>query len=162
MTTLRTLIHAGIILGVLVAGYPAAATQQTATDADQILAIHKSIIASHLKYDAEGVLAAEADDIILVSRGELLFPRKADRIAQFERYLGRVEFEEYHDLVDPIVRVSKDGTLGWLIAQVRISGTSTNSEGESIPFDWTWAWIELYEKRNGQWKRVGEVSNMKP
>jgi hypothetical protein len=25
-----------------------------------------------------------------------------------------------------------------------------------------WAWIELYEKRHGQWLRTGNVSNHKP
>ena len=33
--------------------------------------------------------------------------------------------------------------------------------GDDVPFDWTWAWIELYEKRGGRWVRVGNVSSQK-
>ena len=72
----------------------------------------------------------------------------------------------YRDLIDPIVRVSKDGTSGWLIAQVEIMGTRAaggeKANGERTRFHSVWAWIELYEKRDGRWYRVGEVSNVRP
>ena len=29
-------------------------------------------------------------------------------------------------------------------------------------FESVWAWIELYEKQEGEWKRIGNVSNRKP
>jgi hypothetical protein len=61
-----------------------------------------------------------------------------------------------------VVTVSDDGTLAWLVCQVRIEGTRTPPSGEPRPVDSTWAWIELYEKREGEWVRVGNVSNMKP
>lgn len=138
------------------------AQDQSGSDTEEILTIHKDLLASHLRNNVAGVLKAEADKIVVVSRGEVLFPTKVERAMQFERYLKQVEFEEYRDLISPIVRVSKDGTLGWLIAQVRIVGTQTDSDGTSIPIESTWAWIELYEKHDGRWFRVGEVSNVKP
>jgi hypothetical protein len=49
-----------------------------------------------------------------------------------------------------------------LIAQVKITGNQLGRQGEKVPFDSIWAWIELYEKREGRWFRVGEVSNIKP
>lgn len=138
------------------------AQEQSRSDIEEILTIHKDLLASHLKNNVAGVLEAEADKIMVVSRGEVLFSTKVERAMQFERYLKRVEFEEYRDLISPIVRVSNDGTLGWLIAQVRIVGTQTDIDGTSIPIESTWAWIELYEKHDGRWLRVGEVSNVKP
>lgn len=129
---------------------------------EDILKLHKAILASHLAYDAGAVLASESDQIIVVSRCEVQFRSKRERFDQFERYLKSVEFEEHRDLIDPIVRVSDDGTLGWLIARVKITGNRTGSDGEKTPFESTWAWIELYEKHDGLWTRVGEVSNVKP
>ena len=138
------------------------AHERSRSDAEEILTIHKNLLASHLRNDVDGVLEAEADEIMVASRGEVLFPTKVERAMQFERYLKNVQFEEYRDLISPIVRVSRDGTLGWLIAQVRIVGTRMDSGGKSIPIESTWAWIELYEKREGRWLRVGEVSNVRP
>ncbi len=132
------------------------------SDIDQILKLHRELLESHIRYDAHGVLAAEPEEIIVVSGGEVRFPRKAERVSRYERYLENVEFTEYQDLIGPIVRVSDDGTLGWLIAQVKITGTVTDGDGEKTPIDSVWAWIELYEKRDGRWLRVGEVSNVKP
>ena len=151
-----------LVLGLLLVPQWSGAHERSGADEEQILAIHRGLIASHLNRDAKAIVAAEADEITVVSRGDVLLLKKADRLAQFENYLSQVEFKEYRDLVAPTVRVSEDGTLGWLIAQVRIRGSGRDNDGIIAPFEWTWAWIELYEKQSGKWLRVGEVSNMKP
>ncbi|UCG52944.1 MAG: hypothetical protein JSW58_05140 [Candidatus Latescibacterota bacterium] len=131
-------------------------------DAEAILRIHKELLDAHKNHDVDRLLAPESDQIIVVSRGEVTYQTKKERVPVFEQYLKSTEFEEYRDLIQPIVRVSKDGTLGWLIAQVEIAGSRTNSDDESLRIDSVWAWIELYEKKDGRWYRVGEVSNAKP
>lgn len=131
-------------------------------DVEEILAIHKALIAAHLEYDVDALLEAEPDSILVVSRGEVQHQKRAERIEQYRGYLGSARFSEYRDLIEPIVRVSEDGTMGWLIAQVKIAGQWSGDGSEAVPFDWTWAWIELYEKQDGRWRRIGEVSNMKP
>jgi len=95
------------------------AGDQSNDDADAILRLHQELLDSHIRHDVAGVLAAESEQLVVVSRGEVHFPSRAERFNQFERYLCSVEFEEYRDLIDPMVRVSDDGTLGWLIAQAR-------------------------------------------
>jgi hypothetical protein len=131
------------------------------SDIEQILKLHRELLESHIKYNAHGVLAAEPEQIIVVSGGEVRFSSKEERVSQYERYFKNVEFEEYRYLISPIVHVSDDGTLGWLIAQVKIIGTLTDGDGEKTEIDSIWAWIELYEKRDVRWIRVGEVSNVK-
>jgi hypothetical protein len=128
----------------------------------ELLRLHRELIEAHKEKDVERLLAAERNDIIQVSRGEVLFPKKSERVQSFSEYLDDVEFQEYRDLIEPIVRVSDDGTLGWLIAQVKIAGTRSGGEGERVRFESVWAWIELYEKREGRWRRIGEVSNLRP
>ena len=130
--------------------------------ADEILDIHKALLAAHLANSTKGVLAAEADTILVVGRGEVHLASKEERTQQFALYLERSEFEQYRDVIPPIIRVSADGTMGWLIAQVQIVGAETGDDGERVPIESTWAWIELYEKREGRWVRVGEVSSLKP
>lgn len=131
-------------------------------DAARLLELHREMLAAHRDNDVDRLLAVEPDEVVSVSRGEVRFPPKDERYALFKEYLESTEFEEYRDLIDPIVRVSEDGTLGWLICQVKIAGTRTLDNDEQVRVDSVWAWIELYEKKNGRWYRVGDVSNVKP
>jgi hypothetical protein len=73
--------------------------------------------------------------------------------------LRGVRFAEYVDTVAPVVHVSADGTAGWVIAQVRARGAEVGGARRPLQFESTW--IELYEKRAGGWRRVGNVSNFK-
>ena len=77
-------------------------------------------------------------------------------------YLQQTRFSKYADKVPPIVKVSSDGSLGWVIVQVEARGEQTTSTGAVESLEFVSAWIELYEKRNGRWVRVGNVSNFKP
>jgi ketosteroid isomerase-like protein len=138
------------------------AGQPANVDAEAILKIHQDLLAAHLSNDASGVLAAESEDPVVVTRGEVLFPTRDDRKQMFEGYLASTEFEQYRDLIDPIVRVSEDGTLGWLICQVEIVGRHKGISGDAAKLNSVWAWVELYEKRDGRWLRIGEVSNVRP
>ena len=76
-------------------------------------------------------------------------------------YLAATTFHEYRDLIEPVVAVSEDATLGWVIAQVYARGIQRQEDGTREPLEFTCAWIELYARREGRWLRVGNVSNFK-
>lgn len=129
-------------------------------DAAHLLALHQKSLEAHLASDVEMLLADEADDFVVVSRGNISHPTKAQRREFLGPYLQRTKFEEYRDSVEPIVRVSNDGTLGWVIVQVTARGTQQTAQGPQ-PLTFVSAWISLYEKRNGRWMRTGNVSNFR-
>ena len=131
-------------------------------DAAQLIAAHEQVIQAHLQKDVASWLAGEADEYVVANRGSIAYPTKAERAAVRQPYLAQTEFSEYRDLVPPIVKVSDDGTLGWLIAQVKVVGMRTPPDGQAINFEATWAWIELYEKIDGRWLNTGNLSNEKP
>jgi len=131
------------------------------TDAEQLLALHRIVLEAHLKSDVELLLKDETDDYVVVSRGEISNPTREERRKQFSSYLKSSRFEIYRDEVPPTVRVSDDGTLGWVIVQVVARGLQTDAGGEK-PLTFTSGWIELYEKRDGRWLRTGNVSSFKP
>ena len=124
-----------------------------------LLALHEEAMEAHRKSDVELLLRAEADDFVLVSRGEVSRPSLAQRRQFLGSYLKNVRFAEYVDTVAPVVHVSADGGTGWVIVQVRGRGSEIGGAGRSIQFES--GWIELYEKRDGRWLRVGNVSNFK-
>jgi hypothetical protein len=130
--------------------------------ASQLLALHADVLAAHLAGDAPALVSRESDDYVVGNRGEITFPSLEARTRQFTKYLGATRFSEYRDLVEPVVQVSPDGRLGWVIAQVGARGVQEQGDGTSQRVEFVCAWIELYESREGRWFRVGNVSTFRP
>lgn len=159
---LRTLWVAAFLVAAAVVAPVIAGEGPGNADVAEILRLHEKALAAHRANDIDMLLADAVDDYVMAGRGEISFPTRDERAKMMGPYFQQTEFTRYEDLVAPVVRVSGDGTLGWLICQVRMEGTRTMTTGEKLPVDSTWAWIELYEKRDGAWKRIGNLSNMKP
>ena len=128
----------------------------------ELLALHEEAMQAHRESNADLLLQSDARDFVSVNRGEIARPTLDTRRERFRQYLSTTRFSEYVDLVPPVVRVSKDGSLGWVIAQVRGVGVQTTQDGGSKPLAFESAWIELYERQGDKWARVGNVSNFKP
>jgi len=137
----------------------AASPVDTTSDRARLLALHEQAMEAHRKSDVELLLQADDADFVLASRGEISRPSLDERRQFLGSYLRGLRFAEYIDVVAPVVHVSADGTAGWVIAQVRARGTEVAGAGRSLQFES--AWIELYERRGGEWRRVGNVSNFK-
>lgn len=151
---------AGVVL--VTAHCSMTATTSTAKDDEAaLLALHRDGIEAHLQSDVDRLLAPESDDYVLVNRGVVSHPDKASRAASLGPYLRSVRFERYADAIEPIVKVSPDGRLGWVVAQVEVKGVARAQEGAEEPLELVSAWIELYEKRGDRWYRTGNVSNFK-
>jgi hypothetical protein len=128
----------------------------------QLLSLHRDVIDAHLRGDPAGITGRESEDYVLAGRGEITFPSLESRRERFAGYLGATTFTEYRDMVEPVVQVSPDGNLGWVIAQVEARGKQVSQDGTEELISFQWAWIELYERRDGRWFRVGNLSNFKP
>lgn len=136
--------------------------QSWTPDESRLLELHAQVMQAHLQSNVELLLQTEGDVYVVANRGQVTTPDPEARRGRFEPYLKNTRFIEYADMIPPIVRVSDDGTLGWVIVQVRARGEQTGAEGAIEPIAFESAWIELYEKRAGEWKRTGNVSNFKP
>ena len=145
----------------LVAGACATVDPSTRTaDTQELLRLHEQAMQAHRDSNIDMLVAAEGDEYVIASRGEVSRPQLAERKAFLGPYLAATRFSMYRDQVAPIVKVSSDGTLGWVIAQVEAKGEQKGAtRAHNVEF--VSAWIELYEKRDGRWTRVGNVSNFK-
>jgi len=130
-------------------------------DADELRSLHERVLAAHRSGDVGDWMAVEAEEYVSANGGTITLPSVAERLAAREPYLRSTTFTSYRDLRPPIVALSRDRTLGWLIAEVEIRGTQI-SEGAENGVDAIWAWVELYEKQDGVWRLVGNVSNRRP
>ncbi|MEM7282579.1 MAG: nuclear transport factor 2 family protein [Pseudomonadota bacterium] len=149
-----------LILVFMLVGFFTAVQANPQTDEEAIRQLHEKVLEAHRKTDIALLLEDAAADYVLANRGEISNPTLEDRRRVLGNYFGITTFTEYRDLVPPVVKVSEDGTLGWLICQVQAKGVQTVGE-EERPFTFVSAWIELYEKQDGVWMQVGNVSNFK-
>jgi hypothetical protein len=133
----------------------------TVADADRLRALHEKVMEAHREGNVELLLEDEATDCVVAGRGEVTRPSLDERRRRLGPYLGRTSFQEYRDVIKPVVTVSKDGTLGWVVVQVQARGMQTADAGKKEPVEFVSAWIELYQKTDGRWWRVGNVSNFR-
>lgn len=126
----------------------------------EILSLHKKSIDAHWKKDISFFIKDISDDYFSVGNGEIRKPIKEEIRAQFSDYLKRTTFREYRNLQEPIIGFSKDDSLAWSIARVKVAGRSSRDDGSESELDFTCAWITLYERRGNEWLRLGEVSSL--
>lgn len=128
----------------------------------ELLRIHEEILRAHRENDLPAWMGVEGEALTVVSRGEILHPSAGERERSRKAYLESTSFTRYEDLVPPQVVVSEDGSLGWLVCRVRMEGVQRQADGGTSPVEATWAWVELYEKREGRWRLVGNASTREP
>ena len=127
----------------------------------QLRALHAKVLRAHLQNDVDLLLEDDAPEGTEANRGVVSKTDAATTRSHLGPYLARTAFHEYRDLIEPVVAVSRDGSLGWVMAQVYARGTQRQDDGTQEPLEFTCAWIELYERRGDRWLRVGNVSNFK-
>ncbi len=143
----------------LIGLFSSVSAQDRQADETRLRALHAQLLQAHVDGDIDLWMAIEADSFVSVNGGQVTFPTTGDRRARRTAYLRDASFTVYRDLREPLVRISEDGSLGWLIAEVEIAGTKSGADGERTAFHDVWAWIELYEKTDAGWQMVGNASN---
>ena len=151
-----------LLLSLLLAACTSGAPPSSSADEQQLLALHQAGLTAHLQSDIDALLAGQADDFVLVNRGEVSSPSMEQRRKFLGPYLATTRFEVYQDALAPIVKISRDGSLGWVIAKVQARGTRATSDGSDGRIEFEAAWIELYERRGTQWVALGNVSSFAP
>lgn len=133
--------------------------QNLDSDEEQLRSLHAQLIQAHLEGRVDLWMTIEADSFVSINRGNVTFPKSDERREGRASYLQDASFSVYRDLREPLVRISDDGSLGWLIAEVEVEGTIPDADGVRSSFRDVWAWIELYEKTDAGWRMIGNASN---
>lgn len=132
-------------------------------DEQKLLRRHRIAMDAHFFGDA-GMMKGNFGAVgVVASRGEIYGTDGPGAEAMMELLLSDRDYTRYDDLVRPIVRISDDGSLGWVVVQVLAEGVRFDANGKpSTPLEFTSAWISMFEKVDGEWKQIGNVSNFKP
>ena len=87
---------------------------------------------------------------------------RAESRTRFQAYFDRSSFQEWDDLAPPHIRISPDGRMAYVIVQKKVRLTSRDSLGRERPEHTVYAWLEVYEKRDGRWTLMAVASTDQP
>ncbi len=160
----RSTIFRSLLL--LLLGLAACGTRpDVEADRAELLRLHDMGRAAHFEKRADLLVASFGDsffNISRISRGTVAVRSPAESRARFQSYFDRVTFQEWDDLAPPLIRISPDGQMAYVVVQKNVRLTAPDSAGVPKPEHTVFAWVELYEKRNGEWTLMGVASTDRP
>lgn len=126
-----------------------------------LLALQEIERRAHLEKDPGLLVSLFADDFASVADGRVAMSSRNEQRERFAAYLGAVEFLEWDDVEPPVVRISDDGTLAWVrvVKSVRLVPVD---DPEAEPAHTVFAWLETWEKRDGEWRLTSVTSTDRP
>ncbi|MCI0696447.1 DUF4440 domain-containing protein [candidate division KSB1 bacterium] len=124
----------------------------------ELLELHRQDRQAHFKRDAAAVAASLAPEMISVRAGEVWTATREENRRRFERYFHRAEFVEWDDLMPPIIHISPDGQMAWMVVRVKVKYDWADSTGKKSPEEYLSAWLSVYEKQEGKWLHVANAS----
>ena len=127
----------------------------------ELLNLQKEAQAAHLTYDAERFIALFADQVTQIRNGQVDSSNKADNLKRIKTYFDQFEFEAWEDIKPPVITISNDGSMATILVQKRVRGSSKSDEGDKTVRETEFAWLEVWQKQDGQWKVVTVASTRK-
>lgn len=125
-----------------------------------LLAIHMADRQAHFDTDANALFENTLDTFTWVGNAQIIHISKTDVIKRFEQNFSGVTYSKWDKLEEPIVRISDDGTLAWMITKVEVKRTKQDENGEEVPEEFIYAGIMTYKKVDGKWLKDANVSTL--
>src|SRR5205823_14662808 len=85
----------------------------------ELLRIHKSDRDAHFKTDVDRLLENSPEEFISVGRGKINRSSKEDAHKMFTGYFRDAKYYEWDDVEEPIIRISNDASMAWMITRTR-------------------------------------------
>ena len=145
------------VLAVLLAS--CASQPADSTEEAELLEIQALQRRAHLEKDADLLTSVFADDFISVSGGVISRPDREESRGRFQAYFDSVEFLAWDDITPPEIRVSADGSISHVLVHKHVHVRDISTGGERRT---EFAWVETYERRQGEWRLTMVVSTDRP
>ncbi len=127
-----------------------------------LLRIHLADIQAHRNNEVDVLMETIPNEFIYVGAGEVTRQSRQEIRDFFTDYLAGAEYQKYEDLLVPHAEVSADGSMGWVISKMEVVRTAPDEKGVKQTKSFTYAGIMTYERVNGRWMKVANVSTFEP
>ncbi|MCM3904320.1 MAG: hypothetical protein ND866_21710 [Pyrinomonadaceae bacterium] len=128
----------------------------------ELLRLHKVDREAHFKTDVDLLQQSSPEEFISVSEGKIYRTNKAAERKQFEGYFRGAKYYEWDDIEEPIISISRDGSMAWMVTRIRVRRTQKDAAGVETERKFIYAGIMTYEKKAGKWVRIANVSTFEP
>ena len=133
-----------------------------AADRAELLRLHELARTAHLTKRADILVGSFADSVLEISRGQVALRSRADNQKRFQDYFDQVDFQNWDDVVPPRIRISPDGQMAHVVVEKNVRLITTDSIGTRRVEHTVFAWVEMYEKRDGKWTLTAVASTDRP
>ena len=119
---------------------------------EAILKLHHLQRDYHFNKDSIAFANQLSDNFVSVNRGEITQPKKEATISRYHNYFSSVEFVQWDDVSEPVIRLSEDGTLAYTVVDKIVKVTYKDEEGNTTEGETHFAWTAIYRKYGDEWK----------
>jgi len=127
-------------------------------DKAAILKLYDLSRQSHLESDAVKFLTPYAQQWYSVRDGTVTQRTKDAAFPDIERYFQSMHFLQFDD-TPPIVEVSKDGSMAWLIGEVQARAIQRQPDQTEKEVAFRCSWVEIFENQKAGWAAVVNSSH---
>jgi hypothetical protein len=124
----------------------------------ELLQIHKADREAHFTTDIDALLSNTSDQFITVQSGTIDTLPRPQLQSIFKTSFEGVTYYEWDDLNPPIIRISRGGTMAWMITRLKVRYVRQDTSGNEEEREFVYAGIMTYEKLDGKWVRTANVS----
>jgi hypothetical protein len=129
---------------------------------NELLELHHQGRAAHFNRDAKLLVSTFADDFTDVGNGRINKPTREKSVNRMQSYFDNSTFLEWDDITPPVIKVSDDATMGYVIVHKKVRLIAKTETGRSQEETEVFAWVAIYRKLNGQWKLTLVASTRTP
>lgn len=128
---------------------------------EALLAIHKKSREGDFNRNGSQLVDNSVDDFFFVNSGDVNRLTKQQRLQMYERSFDGATYSRWDDLEEPIIRISDDGTLAWMITRLEVARTKKDSTGIEHPEGFVYAGMMTFKKVDGEWVKEANVSTFR-
>ena len=131
-----------------------------AKEKENLLEIHVKMRKAHFESDADLMVSSFADKVFRVASGAVTQQSKDEFRQNYQQYFAASTYLEMDDLETPIIQISKDASMAWMIARTKVRFTYKDGSGNDAEQAFIYAGIVTYEKWDGKWRRTSNVTTI--
>ena len=120
----------------------------------RLLQLHRAAMQAHLEKDAGTWLAPYGSEWYDVRATGIRLLTKEEELPAIEEYLRRTHFADIREITPPIIHLSTDASMAWMIAEIRVQATQEVAHEEERDHSLRATWVAIYEKHEGEWAQV--------
>jgi ketosteroid isomerase-like protein len=125
----------------------------------KLLHLHCIALKAHIEKDARAFLAVYASQWYDVRTTGIRLRTKEEALPAIEQYFRRTHVHDISEITSPIIHISTDASMAWVIGEIRVRASQEVAEGKEQDFSFRCAWVSIYEKQEGEWAQVVDASS---